>query len=404
MTELKFPGLTFWKKSTPLRMGFLPTNDCAPLVVAQELGLFEKYDLEVELRRISHWVHLRDQLADGELDAAHAPATLPFLMDMGVNSKVCRCVTGLILSLQGNAIVLSRKLWSEGVRDASALRQRILQDWEKRTYTFGVMFPYSAQYFLLRRWLRSAGPAVDMRVRIIAVPPAQMYPLLKLGYLDGYCVGEPWTTIAAQAGAGVYAATSAQLAPLHPEKVLIVRETFTEKRAEEHERLIAALLEACALCDKAEFRQQLGGLLAQPHYVNAPPEAFDATPDSPSKPGRRRVSAQVGSSIFFRYGATDPTQEKAAWLASHLNEFLRWNDLRTALDRRTDLTEGVFRPDIYRRGYRLAMDELRQIATGETPLATTPLQSLLRQWRRKKHLFTRRRLATAQTNVKQLAS
>ena len=404
MREFKLPTLRFLKKPAPLRVGFLPTNDCAPLVVAQELGLFDKYELEVELQRESDWTRLRDKVSEGELDAAHAPSTLPFLISMGLNSTVCRCVSGMVLSLQGNAIVLSRRLWNEGVRDAMSLRVRIMRDWASRTYSFGVMFPYSAQYFLLRRWLRSTGMMADVRVRIIAVPPSQMYPLLKLGYLDGYCIGEPWTTIAVQAGAGVCVTTSAQLAPLHPEKVLIVRETFAEKRAEEHERLIAALLEACALCDKPEFRRQLGGLLAQPHYVNAPVEACDAAPANPSKPVRQRVSAQVGSSIFFRYGATDPTQEKAAWLASHLNEFLRWSDLRTALDRPTDLTDGIFRPDIYRRGCRLAMDELRQIASGETPLATTPLQSLLRQWRRKKSLFNRRRSAAAQSETRQAAS
>lgn len=216
MREIKFPNLTFWKKTAPLRLGFLATNDCAPLVVAQELGLFEKYDLEVELRREINWSHLRDKLVDDELDAAHAPGTLPFLMNMGGNSKVCRCVSAMVLSLQGNAIVLSQKLWNQGIRDAATLKQRIIRDWGKRTYTFGVMFPYSAQYFLLRRWLRSTGTLCDAQVRVIAVPPTQMYPLLKLGYLDGYCAGELWTTMAVQADAGAYVATSGQLAPMHP--------------------------------------------------------------------------------------------------------------------------------------------------------------------------------------------
>ena len=81
--------------------------------------------------------------------------------------------------------------------------------------------------------------------------------LLKLGYLDGYCAGEPWTTIAAEAGVGERVATSAQFAPLHPEKVLMARADFAAERADEHERLIAALIEACYLCDQPENRPLL---------------------------------------------------------------------------------------------------------------------------------------------------
>ena len=70
-----------------------------------------------------------------------------------------------------------------------------------------------------------------------------MYPLLKLGYLDGYCAGEPWGSVAVQAGVGACLETSATLAPAHPEKVLLVRKDFAQNRADEHERLIAALRE-----------------------------------------------------------------------------------------------------------------------------------------------------------------
>ena len=56
---------------------------------------------------------------DGELDAAHAPAGLPFMANLGVDSDPCACVSGLVLSLEGNAITLSRRLWESGVQDAA---------------------------------------------------------------------------------------------------------------------------------------------------------------------------------------------------------------------------------------------------------------------------------------------
>src|SRR5271166_977926 len=94
------------KRREPLQVGFLPLFDCAPLVYALEGGLFAKYELDVELRRENSWASLRDRLVNGDLDAAQAPATLPFLANLGLESDPCECVSGLILSLQGNAITL----------------------------------------------------------------------------------------------------------------------------------------------------------------------------------------------------------------------------------------------------------------------------------------------------------
>src|SRR5215467_5233166 len=268
--------LKILKRTEPLRVGFLPVSDCAPLVYAHEAGLFAKYELDVELKKQTGWGVLRDRVISGELDAAHAPATLPFLANLGVESDPCACVSALVLNLQGNAITISRRLWDEGVRDATSLRARIYQNWGKRTFTFGVVFSLSSQEILLRRWLVSAGIRPEVDVRIVSIPPAQMFPTLKLGYIDGYCVGEPWTSVAVQAGVGMCVTTSAELAPLHPERVLMVRQSFAIGRSDEHERLVAALLESCAFCDQPGNRPLLGEMLAHAHYVNAPAECVRA--------------------------------------------------------------------------------------------------------------------------------
>ena len=56
---------------------------------------------------------------------------------------------------------------------------------------------------------------------------------------------EPSTAVMNRLGWCV--ATSGELAPRHPEKVLLVRRDFSEERAEEHLALVAALIEACPL-------------------------------------------------------------------------------------------------------------------------------------------------------------
>src|SRR5947199_7987921 len=109
--------LKILKRSKPLGIGFIPETDCAPIVVAHELGLFEKYGLTVELQRELSWRGVQDRISGQQLDAGHAPATLPFLMNLGLTPEKCPAVTKLVLSLPANAITVSRQLWNCGFPD-----------------------------------------------------------------------------------------------------------------------------------------------------------------------------------------------------------------------------------------------------------------------------------------------
>ena len=253
-----------------LRLGFVPLTDCAPLVMAQELGLFKKYGLRVALSRELGWATIRDKVIHGELDAAHAVAGMPVAATLGLNSAPCDCLTALVLNLHGNAITLSQDLWNRGVRDGATLRAEIASTRGEKTFTFGVVYSFSSHHYLLRNWLTAAGIQPDRDVRIVVVPPPQMVSNLKAGHLDGFCVGEPWNSVAIRAGEGSVVAISAELDPYHPEKVLMVRREFADKRESEHLSLIAALLDACAYCDNPKNHEQIIAVLARPHFVNVP--------------------------------------------------------------------------------------------------------------------------------------
>jgi len=346
---------TFLRRPEPIQLGFLPVSDCAPLIFARENGLFEKYGVDVELQRETSWAGVRDKIINGELDASHAPATLPFLANLGIESDPCACVSGLILSLQGNSLVISRGLWDAGVRDAVTLREQIYKHWHKRTFTFGVVFSFSSQELLLRRWLKAAGIVPEVEVRLVAIPPAQMYPTLKLGYIDGYCVSEPWAAVAVEAGAGMRLATSADLAPLHPEKVLMVRQSFAIGRAEEHERLLAALLEACTLCDLPRNRKLMSEMLSHPHYLNAPVECIQAGLHGLNSNGSTSAEDQPDLTIFHGHNANEPSDDKALWLMDGLYELLNDSVFRSKNAGRTPVLTNVFRRDIFQRAQALSL-------------------------------------------------
>lgn len=290
-------------ESKRLRLGFVPLVDCAPLVMAHELGLFTRHGLDVTLSRELGWATIRDKIMYRELDAAQAVAGLVFATTLGLGSVPCDCVTGLVLNLHGNAITISRALHNRGVTNAGSLRRVIAEDRDRKTYTFGMVSQYSSHHFLLRQWLASGGIDPTRDVRLVVVPPAQTVTNLQAGHLDGFCVGEPWNTVAVQTRAGICAGISRDLAPLHPEKVLLVRAAFAQHRADEHVALVAALLEACAFCDDPANRAAVAALIAQPQYVNAPVRAVRASLcDSPD------------FHIFHAHNANRPTAAKAAWV------------------------------------------------------------------------------------------
>ena len=63
-----------------LRLGFVALSDAAPLLVAEELGLFAAAGLRVALSAESAWAAVRDKIAFGGLDAAHVLGPMPVAM------------------------------------------------------------------------------------------------------------------------------------------------------------------------------------------------------------------------------------------------------------------------------------------------------------------------------------
>lgn len=332
----------------PLRLGFVALSDCAPIVMAAELDLYAKHGIEVELHREVGWATIRDKVIYGELDAAHAPAGLVVAASCGLGSIQADCTTAMVLNLQGNAITLSEELWKRGVRDGRTLRREIANS--RTLLSFGVVHPFSAHSTLLRHWLRSHGIEPERDVRIVVVPPAQVHANLRAGHLDGYCVGEPWNSLAVMSRIGWTVATSMDLAPLHPEKVLMVRSDFAKKAVREHVALIAALIEACAFCDKPENRERLVETLAQSKYVGAPIQALRMGMGGSYDFGHGRVDKHAGFHIFSNHNANEPTPERAAWVIRQLVESRLITDATLIDDSRA---AEWFRADIHQQARKL---------------------------------------------------
>jgi ABC-type nitrate/sulfonate/bicarbonate transport system substrate-binding protein len=305
-------------RSKPLRVGFLALSDSAPFVVAQDRGLFAKHGVEVELSREVGWATIREKIIYGELDAAHAPAPMLWSTHLGIESVPCAVLTALILNLNGNAITLSERLWQAGVRDAASLAYEARSRSGERKITFGVVFPFSSHNLLLRSWLRAANIDPDRDVRIVVVPPAQMFRNLAAGTIDGYCAGEPWNSLAVREKVGWCPAWSAASHSGHIEKVLMVTDRFALRRPGEHEALVSALAEACTWCDQPENREPLAELLSRSSYINQSARVIAPALNGVFDRGHEQTEMISDFFIFQRDDANRPTVAKARSLQSEL--------------------------------------------------------------------------------------
>ncbi len=304
--------------SDRLRLGYVPLNDCAPLVMAKELNLFARHGLRVELSREVGWATIRDKILYGELDAAHALAGMVMGATLGLGSAPVDCSTGLILNLNGNAITLSRRLHDRGVCDGHSLRDYILRRRASTPLTFASVFRSSSHHYLLRHWLVSHGIDPERDVRLVVIPPPQVVNNLRAGHLDGYCAGDPWNSLAVFSEAGFCVATSAELAPRHVEKVLMVRSSFADSRPHEHTALIAALREACEFCHAMENRERITETLAQREYLDTPAHVLRMSMSGTFDFGKGRIEPAPDFNIFSGPGVNEPTRAKAATVLAQM--------------------------------------------------------------------------------------
>ncbi|BET65131.1 CmpA/NrtA family ABC transporter substrate-binding protein [Opitutales bacterium ASA1] len=335
-----------YRKKDPnrLRLGYVALTDAAPILVAAELGLFSRHGLQVELSREIGWATLRDKLLYGELDAAHALAGMLFSSALGIDAPAADVMTACVLNLHGNAVTISRNLWDAGVHDVAGLREEVRRLRGTRRLNFGVVYPFSFHHVQLREWLRTGGIDPDKDVRIVVVPPAQMYRNLAAGTIDGCCVGEPWNSVAVAHGAGCIVACSGKQYPHHMEKVLMVRTSFAESRAREHAALVSALIEACAWCDAPANRPALVDLLARPDRLGLAREVLAPALEGRFRLGGGRELVCDDFLVFHRHQANAPRHDRAQTL---LHRFVQSGLLADDAAFDSSLLARLFREDLY---------------------------------------------------------
>lgn len=338
-------------------LGFVPLNDCAPLVVAQHQGYFREEGLDVALSRESSWANIRDKVILGALDGAHMPAPMPLAASLGIAGPCKPMLTPCVLNLNGNAITVSEALYQRMARlapesllerpvSAQALRRVLEADRRsgRRPLRFATVFPTSTHHYQLRYWLNAAGIDPDRDLQLVVIPPPQMAAAMEAGAIAGCCVGEPWNSYIIHAGVGRALISSYEIWNNSAEKVL----GFTETWAQQHPRtltaLVRAVLRACAWLDRApEHRIAAAKLLARPGYVDASLGTVMAGLGGAFRYTAAEVAELDDFVVFHRYAANFPWRSQALWFAQQM---ARCEQLPPGADVETAI-RCSYRPDLF---------------------------------------------------------
>ena len=327
-----------------IKIGFIPLTDCASVVMASVMGFDKKYGLKITPTKEASWPGVRDKLINGELDAAHVLYGMIYGVQMGIGGPKKDMSVLMTLNANGQAITLSKKLADLGVKDGASLKA--LMDKEKREYTFAQTFPTGTHAMWLYYWMAANGINPMKDAKIITVPPPQMVANMRVGNMDGYCVGEPWNARAIVDKIGFTGTTTQAIWKDHPEKVLGTTAEFVERYPNTARAMTSAVLEASKFIDaSAENRKKTAETIAAKSYVNTEVDVILGRMLGQYEDGLGKSWTDADSMKFYNNGlVTFPYLSDGMWF---LTQHKRWGLLKEHPDY-LDVAKKVNRIDVYK--------------------------------------------------------
>jgi nitrate/nitrite transport system substrate-binding protein len=241
-------------ESPNLNFGMIALTDCSPIVIAHEKGFFKKYGINSTVTKGANWAAIRDNLSSGSIQATHMLIGMPLASTMGLQGSPKKpMVIPWLLNRNGQAITLKAEWRGKVAADPKALKPFVEQAKKLgEPLTFAQTFPPGTHAMWMRYFLAAGGIDPDKDVSLIVVPPAQMVANMKIGKMDGFCVGEPWNARSITDGIGFTSVSTQDIWKDHPEKVC----AFTEEFAEKNPKTVKAVLKALheATCGSTTWR------------------------------------------------------------------------------------------------------------------------------------------------------
>ncbi len=328
-----------------INFGMIALTDCSPIVIAHEKGLFKKYGINSKVTKGANWAAIRDNLSSGSLQATHMLIGMPLASTMGLlGSPKKPMVIPWLLNRNGQAITLKTEWKGKVANDSKALKPFVEQAKKLgEPLTFAMTFPPGTHAMWMRYYLAAGGIDPDKDVTLITVPPAQMVANMKIGKMDGFCVGEPWGARSIADGIGYTSVTTQDMWKDHPEKVCAFTEEFAEKNPKTVKAVLKALHEASVWLDDLGNRPEQCDIVSKATYINCDPKTILGRLKGEQDYGDGRKIQDEFYMHFSKRNCNYPQPKYATWF---LSQYRRWGMVTGAPDY-AGIAKRVMRTDLY---------------------------------------------------------
>lgn len=218
----------------PLRIGYLPITDAAPLLVALREGYYEDENIDVAAPTLFRgWDAITEAVRSGKVDIAH------LLMPTALQLRLIQKAPVKVIAwnhMNGSALTVAT--------DGRTLA-------ELGGSTIAIPFWYSIHNISLQILLAKAGlePVADAepgpdQVKLVVMAPADMLSSLASGAIAGYIVAEPFNAVAELKSVGRIERFTGDIWKDHACCVLVVNEELIGQQPDLLERTIRAIARA----------------------------------------------------------------------------------------------------------------------------------------------------------------
>jgi len=328
-----------------INFGIIALTDCSPIVIAHEKGLFKKYGIQSTVTKGANWAAIRDSLSSGSIQATHMLIGMPLTSTMGLAGAPKKpMVIPWLLNRNGQAITLKAELNGKVGADPKALKPFVEKAQKLgEPLTFAMTFPPGTHAMWMRYYLGAGGINPDKDVSLITIPPPQMVSNMRIGKMDGFCVGEPWNVRAISDKLGFTAVTTQDIWKDHPEKVCAFTEEFAEKNPKTVKAILKALHEASVWLDDMGNRAEQCEIVSKPTYINCDAKLILGRLLGELDYGDGRTIKDAFPMHFSIRNCNYPQPKYATWF---LSQYRRWGMVTGAPDYE-GVAKRVMRTDIY---------------------------------------------------------
>ena len=332
-------------ETTNCRCGIIALADCSPFVIAAEKGFFKKHGLNVTVTKGANWAAIRDSLSNGDNQFTHMLIGMPLASTMGLlGSPKKPMVVPWLVNRNGQAISLKADWIGKVGADPKALKPFV----EKakslgEPLSFAMTFPPGTHAMWMRYYLAAGGIHPDKDVSLITIPPPQMVANMKVGKMDGFCVGEPWNARAIADKIGFTSVTTQDMWKDHPEKVCAFTAEFAEKNPKTVKAVLKGLHEASVWLDDMNNRPEQCEIVSKPNYINCQKAIILGRLLGKLDYGDGRAVTDAYPMHFSKRNCNYPQPAYAKWW---LTQFRRWGMVNGAPDY-AGVAKQVMRGDLY---------------------------------------------------------